>query len=77
MIAERTAELGLAKNEAELANEAKSRLLLAATATEAELQAVFDSVPAGVWITRDPSCGTMQGNRIGNAWMRIPEGTNA
>jgi PAS domain-containing protein len=76
-IAERTAELDLAKTEAELANVAKSRLHLAATATEAELQAVFDAVPAGVWITRDPSCETMQGNRIGNAWMRIPEGTNA
>ncbi len=70
MVVERTAELGLA-------NEAKSRLLEAATATEAELQAVFDSVPAGIWITRDPSCRTMQGNRLGNAWMRIPDGSNA
>jgi PAS domain S-box-containing protein len=70
MVAERTAALGLA-------NEAKTRLLAAATASESELQAVFDVVPAGIWITRDPSCETMQGNRIGNAWMRIAEGTNA
>ena len=70
MVLDRTAELGVA-------NEAKSRLLEAATATEAELQAVFDSVPAGIWITRDPTCQTMQGNRLGNAWMRIPDGTNA
>ncbi len=77
MIAQRTAELDLAKAEAEMANEAKSRVLLTATATEAELQAVFDAVPAGIWITRDPSCLTMQGNRLGNMWMRIPEGANA
>ncbi len=69
-VLERTAELGLA-------NEARSRLLEAATATEAELQAVFDSVPAGIWITRDPTCRTMQGNRLGNTWMRIPGGSNA
>ena len=57
------AELRSAKNEAELAS--------------AELKAVFDAVPAGIWITRDPSCRTIQGNRLGNAWMRIPESANA
>ncbi len=76
-VAERTAELGLARDQAELANEAMSRSLASATSTEAELQAVFDAVPAGIWITRDPSCLTMQGNRLGNAWMRIPDGANA
>ena len=77
MVATRTAELGLAKYDAELAHEAKSNLLVAATALEAELQAVIDAVPAGIWITRDPSYRTLQANRVANAWMRIPEGANA
>ncbi len=50
LVADRTAELGLAQNEVALANEAKTSLLAAATATGAELQAVLDSVPAGIWI---------------------------
>ncbi len=70
MVAERTAELGLAK-------EAKTRLHEAATATEAQLQAVLDAVPAGIWIARDPSYRAVQANRLATAWMRIPEGANS
>ena len=70
MVAERAAELALA-------NEAKTRLLAAATATEAELRAVLDAVPAGIWIARDPSYRTVQANRLASAWMRVPEGANS
>ena len=70
MVAEGAAELALA-------NEAKTQLLAAATATEAELQAVLDAVPAGIWITRDPTYRTVQANRLATAWMRIPEGANS
>ena len=70
MVAERTAELGLAK-------EAKTRLLAAAAGTESELQTVLDAVPAGIWIARDPSYRTVQANRLATAWMRIPEGANS
>ena len=76
-VADRTAELGLARNEAELANEASTRHLAAATATEAELQAVLDVVPAGIWIARDPSYRMVQANRLATEWMRIPEGANS
>ena len=77
MVAIRTVELGLAKNEIERANETKGRLLAASTTTEAELQAVFDAVPAGIWIARDPSYQTVQANRLATDWMRIPEGANS
>jgi PAS domain S-box-containing protein len=70
MVAERTAEL-------ELANEEKTRHLASATATAAELQAVLDAVPAGIWIARDPSYQTVQANRLATSWMRIPEGANS
>ncbi len=70
IVAERTAALGLA-------NEASTRHLAAATATEAELQAVLDAVPAGIWIARDLSYGTVQANRLASGWMRIPEGANS
>ena len=70
MVAERSAELGLAK-------EAKTQLLAAATGTETELQTVLDAVPAGIWIARDPSYRTVQANRLATAWMRIPEGANS
>ncbi len=70
MVAERTAALGLA-------TDASTNHLAAATATEAELQAVLDAVPAGIWIPRDPSYGTVQANRLASAWMHIPKGANS
>ena len=69
MVAERAAELALA-------NEAKTRLLAAATATEAELQAVLDAVPAGIDRPRSV-LRTLQANRLATAWMRIPDGANS
>jgi PAS domain S-box-containing protein len=69
-VAARTAELEFAKEE-------KTRHLAAATATEAELQAVLDAVPAAIWIARDPSYATVQANRAATNWMRIPEGANS
>ncbi len=77
LVAERTAELGRAKDQAEQANEAKTRHLAEATATATELQAVFDAAPAGIWIARDPSFRTMEANRAATAWMRIPDGANS
>ncbi len=70
MVVERTAELALA-------NEANSRHLAAAIAREAELQAVLDAAPAGIWIARDLSYRTAQANRLASAWMRIPDGANS
>ncbi len=70
VVAERSADLPLT-------SEARTLDVAAATVTEAELQAVLDAVPAGIWIARDPSYRTVQANRAATAWMRIPEGGNS
>ena len=42
-----------------------------------ELAVVLDSVPAAVWITRDPQALKITGNRLSYEWLRLPEGANA
>jgi PAS domain S-box-containing protein len=43
---------------------------------EADLKAVMDATPAGIWITRDRAAAEIVGNQAANRIFRIPEGTN-
>ena len=47
-----------------------------ARARAAELQAVLDTVPAAVWIARDPQGNRIETNRFGAELLRRPHGTN-
>ena len=47
-----------------------------ARARAAELQAVLDTVPAAVWIARDPRGERIEANRFGAELLRQPRGTN-
>jgi two-component system, chemotaxis family, CheB/CheR fusion protein len=42
----------------------------------AELEAVMNSMPAAIWMTRDPGCATIMGNPSAYRLFRRPEGTN-
>ena len=41
-----------------------------------EMQAVFDAVPAAVFVAHDPDCRTMTGNRASLELLRLPNGAN-
>jgi len=45
-------------------------------ARAAELQTVLDTVPAAVWIARDPQGTTIEANRYGAGMLRRPPGVN-
>lgn len=47
-----------------------------ASARATELQAVLDTVPAAVWIARDPEGSRIDANRFGAELLRRPAGTN-
>jgi signal transduction histidine kinase/CheY-like chemotaxis protein len=47
-----------------------------ARASAAELQAVLDSVPAAVWIARDPSATRIDANRVGAEMLGVRPGRN-
>ncbi len=42
----------------------------------AELEAVFEAVPAAIWIARDPDAGRIDGNAFARRLLRMPEGAN-
>ena len=52
------------------ASEARER------ARDAELAALMDAVPAIIWISRDPQCKEMTGNRYGYELLEMWEGAN-
>jgi PAS domain S-box-containing protein len=58
------AEQALRKSE----KEARERAL--------ELATIMDTVPAIIWIARDPRCQTMVGNRFGQEFLGMPSGAN-
>jgi len=49
---------------------------LRARARAAELQAVLDTVPAAVWIAKDDRADLVEGNRFGEALLRLAPGAN-
>ncbi|MBN1178388.1 MAG: ATP-binding protein [Anaerolineae bacterium] len=46
-------------------------------ARAAELEAIMDAVPAAIWISRDPKCHFITGNRTSYDWLRMPGGINS
>jgi signal transduction histidine kinase len=43
-----------------------------AVSRASELQAIMDAVPAAIYITHDPECGNIVGNRAAYEWLRLP-----
>jgi PAS domain S-box-containing protein len=59
-----------------LTEQALRKSLAREQARAAELQALMDAVPAMIWISRDPQCKEMIGNRYGYEFLTMWEGAN-
>ncbi len=42
----------------------------------AELHTIFETVPAAIFVTRDPGAARMDGNRLAAEYLRVPPGAN-
>lgn len=63
-IARRSAERELAETTQQLRDQAS------------ELEAIFDAVPAAIWVARDAGATRIDGNEFARQLLRTPEGTN-
>lgn len=62
-------EVRTARNEAVAARNATA-------ATETDLTTILDAVPATIWVTRDPACRTIIGNKTTNELLGLSGGSN-
>ncbi len=69
-------ELRLQQEQLRVANQALLASREAETLRTAELQAVLDTMPAAIMITRDPEAREMTGNRAAEELLCVPHGAN-
>ncbi len=75
-ILNRELRLKQARNEAQAAQQAVAQSEGRYSTRATELQAVLDATPAIVWMSLDPQCRILMGNRYACKFYNQPEGTN-